>query len=193
MSASTRRSSTNRRRPEPNLRARSLDSERRPGVYRPRDPNLPTSLSGRKNAMRLRLAGAAIAACCLLGWAGSASAHHGFNVEFDGTKCMDLKGTLTGVIWENPHAYLQMDVKDAGGTAVGWRLEMITPNALKRNGTTRQDFTANMGKDMNARACPAKVDGDKRGAAEYIKLSDGILRIVGQIPERGMTPDKLNF
>ena len=26
-----------------------------------------------------------------------------------------------------------------------------------------------------------------------IKLADGILRIVGQIPERGMTPDKLSF
>ena len=143
--------------------------------------------------MRIRLAGAVVAACCLLGLAGPASAHHGFNVEFDGTKCMDLKGTLTGVIWENPHAYLQMDVTDASGKTVGWRLEMITPNALKRNGTTRQDFTANMGKIMNARACPAKVDGDKRGAAEYIKLDDGILRIVGQIPERGMTPDKLNF
>jgi hypothetical protein len=143
--------------------------------------------------MKIRLAGAAVAAGCLLGFAGTASAHHGFNVEFDGTKCMDLKGTLTGVIWENPHAYLQMDVKDAAGSTVNWRLEMITPNALKRNGTTRQDFTANMGKEMNARACPAKVDGDSRGAAEYIKLSDGILRIVGQIPERGMTPEKLNF
>jgi len=143
--------------------------------------------------MRIRVAGAVVAVCCLVGWAGSASAHHGFNVEFDGTKCMDLKGTLTGVIWENPHAYLQMDVKDAGGSTVNWRLEMITPNALKRNGTTRQDFTANIGKEMNARACPAKVDGNSRGAAEYIKLADGILRIVGQIPERGMTPDKLNF
>lgn len=144
--------------------------------------------------MRLRLAGVAMAMCGLLGVAGPASAHHGFNVEFDGTKCLDLKGTLTGVIWENPHAYLQMDVKDAAGTTVQWHLEMITPNALKRNGTTRQDFTANMGKEMNARACPAKVASeDQRGAAEYIKLSDGILRIVGQIPERGMTPDKLNF
>ena len=145
--------------------------------------------------MRIRLAGAVVATCCLLGWAGSASAHHGFNVEFDGSKCLDLKGTLTGVIWENPHAYVNLDVKDASGSTVAWRLEMITPNALKRNGTTRQDFTANMGKEMNARACPAKVapaEG-QRGAAEYIKLADGILRIVGQIPERGMTPDKLNF
>ena len=145
--------------------------------------------------MRVRLAGASIAVCCLLGLAGSASAHHGFNVEFDGSKCMDLKGTLSSVIWENPHAYLQMDVADASGKTTAWHLEMITPNALKRNGTTRQDFTANMGKTMNARACPAKVasEGDQRGAAEYIKLDDGILRIVGQLPERGITPDKLNF
>ena len=143
--------------------------------------------------MRVRLAGVLIAVCGLLGLAGSASAHHGFNVEFDGSKCMDLKGNLTGVVWENPHAYLQMDVADASGKTVSWHLEMITPNALKRNGTTRQDFTANMGKPMNARACPAKVGGDERGAAEYIKLDDGILRIVGQLPERGITPDKLNF
>ena len=145
--------------------------------------------------MRIKLAGAAVAVCYLLGVAGSASAHHGFNVEFDGTKCLDLKGKLTGVIWENPHAYLSLDVADASGKTVPWRLEMITPNALKRNGTTRQDFTANMGKEMNARACPAKVTPDEgqRGAAEYIKLADGILRIVGQLPERNITPDKLNF
>ena len=142
---------------------------------------------------RVRLADALMAVCCLLGLAVSAFAHHGFGIEFDGSKCMDLKGTLSGLVWENPHAYLQMDVKDASGKTVSWHLEMITPNALKRNGTTRQDFVANMGQLMNARACPAKVGGDQRGAAEYIKLADGILRIVGQIPERDMTPDKLNF
>ena len=143
--------------------------------------------------MRVWLLGPLMAVCCLLGLAVSAFAHHGFGVEFDGSKCMDLKGTLSGLVWENPHAYLQMDVKDASGNTVSWHLEMVTPNALKRNGTTRQDFEENMGKPMNARACPAKVNGDERGAAEYIKLADGILRIVGQIPERGMTPDKLSF
>ena len=142
--------------------------------------------------MRLTLAGAVVAVCCLVG-ASSASAHHGFGVEFDGSKCMDLKGILTGVLWENPHAYVQLDVTDANGKKTEWHLEMITPNALKRNGTTQQDFKANIGMPMNARACPAKIGGDSRGAAEYIKLADGILRIVGQIPERNMTPDKLNF
>ena len=143
--------------------------------------------------MKVRLAGTLIAICCLIIFAVSAFAHHGFGVEFDGRKCMDLKGTLSGLIWENPHAYLQMDVTDASGKTVSWHLEMITPNGLKRNGTTRQDFEENMGKVMNARACPAKVGGDSRAAAEYIKLADGILRIVGQLPERDITPEKLNF
>jgi len=143
--------------------------------------------------MKVKLPGI-LMAIFALGAAVPVFAHHGFNVEFDGTKCLDLKGTLTGIDWENPHAYLQMEVKDADGKTEPWHLEMITPNALKRNGTTREDFNANMNKPMNARACPAKAGGgDKRGAAEYIKLSDGVLRIVGQLPERNMTPDKLSF
>ena len=40
---------------------------------------------------------------------------------------------------------------------------------------------------------PVVAQRGQRGAAEYIKLADGILRIVGQLPERGITPDKLNF
>jgi hypothetical protein len=71
---------------------------------------------------------------------------------------------------------------------------MITPNALKRNGSPRSDFDDNIGKEMHARACPAKIASEEpRGAAEYVRLADGILRIVGQIPEGNMTPDKLNF
>ena len=87
----------------------------------------------------------------------------------------NLKGTLTGVICENPHAYLQMEVKGAGGNTVAWRLEMITPNALKRNRTTWAGLHR---QHREGHECPCRppVDGDSRGAAEYIKLADGILR-----------------
>lgn len=142
--------------------------------------------------MRNSLPLLSMAVLALFGLSVPASAHHGFSVEFDGSKCMDLRGTLTGIDWENPHAYLQVDVKDADGKLATWHLEMITPNALKRNGTAREDFLNNMNKPMAARACPAKA-GDNRGAAEYIKLSDNTLRIVGQLPERNITPEKLSF
>jgi len=144
--------------------------------------------------MKVKLAGVSMAVLLLLGAGNSALAHHGFTIEFDPTKCMDLAGTLTGLEWDNPHAYLRMDVKSADGKVVPWRLEMITPNALKRNGTTSEDFATNMNKPMHARACPAREGaGQNRGAAEYIKLADGLIRIVGQVVERDLTPQKLSF
>src|SRR6266576_3127883 len=100
----------------------------------------------RVRLMRRKLFGVLIAVFAVLVPAAPAFAHHGFSVEFDKDKCMDLQGTLSGIDWENPHAYFDMDVKQATGKAVTWHLEMITPNALKRNGTTRQDFLGNMGK-----------------------------------------------
>lgn len=144
--------------------------------------------------MKVKFVGVSMAVLLLFGAADSARAHHGFTIEFDSTKCLDLTGTLSGLEWENPHAYLRMDVKGADGQMVTWRLEMITPNALKRNGTTSEDFANNMNKPMHARACPAREGaGQNRGAAEYIKLADGLIRIVGQVVERDITPERLSF
>jgi len=144
--------------------------------------------------MRVKLPGVLMAVFALLGAAAPAFAHHQFGVEFDASKCTNMKGTLTGIDWENPHAYFHMDVKDAEGKTQAWSLEMITPNALKRNGTTRQDFLDNVGKPIAARACPAKAGGTQyRGSAEFLQLADGQIRIVGQNVERGLTPDQLHF
>jgi hypothetical protein len=144
--------------------------------------------------MRVSLSGVLAAVFVLLGAAGPVFAHHQFGVEFDAKKCANMKGTLTAIDWENPHAYFHMDIKDAGGATHSWRLEMITPNALKRNGTTRQDFLDNVGKPISARACPAKAGGTLyRGSAEFLQLADGQIRIVGQNVERGLTPDQLHF
>ena len=143
--------------------------------------------------MRRRLSRVLIAAVGLVVAAAPAFPHHGFSVEFDKDKCMDLTGLLAALYWENPHAYFDMNVTEAGGKMVTWHLEMITPNALKRNGTTRQDFTASMGKSVSARACPTKAGGTPyRGTAEFIKLADGQLRVTGQNVEN-LTPAQLHF
>ena len=143
--------------------------------------------------MRRKLSGILTAVLAVLVAAAPAFAHHGFAVEFDATKCMDLKGTLSGLSWENPHAYLRMDVKEASGKMQTWSLEMITPNALKRNGTARQDFLTNMGKPISARACPTKAGGTQyRGTAEFIQLADGQIRITGQLVEK-VTAEQFHF
>ena len=144
--------------------------------------------------MRVKLAAVLMAVLLLFGAADSTRAHHGFTVEFDPNNCRDISGTLTGVQWENPHAYIDVEVKDTDGKAVTWHLEMITPNALKRNGSPMQDFQVNMGKLIHTRSCLARPGaGENRGAAEYIKMADGLIRIVGQVVERDIAPQDLSF
>jgi len=122
-----------------------------------------------------------------------AFAHHGYATEFDTTKCIDLKGTLSGVEWENPHAFFHMDVKYFDGKVNTWRLETISPNSLKRSGTTREDVLNNVGKPAVARICPTKAGGTPyKGTAEFFRLGDGLLRIVGQNIEN-LTPEQLHF
>jgi len=142
--------------------------------------------------MRHRLGGAVMVVA--LFFAGApAFAHHGYATEFDTTKCTNLKGTLSGVEWENPHAFFHIDVKDTDGKVNTWRLETISPNSLKRSGTTREDVLSNVGKPAIARICPTKAGGTPyKGTAEYFKLGDGLLRVVGQNIEN-LTPEELHF
>jgi hypothetical protein len=131
--------------------------------------------------MKSKLVGILSVVVVLMVGAVPGFAHHGFAVEFDSTRCMDLKGTLTGVDWENPHAYFHMDVKNADGKVESWSLETISPNSMKRSGTTRQDFLNSVGKTVATRACPTKPGGTPyRGTAEILRLVDGQPRIVGQ-------------
>jgi hypothetical protein len=139
--------------------------------------------------MGVRLPGI-LAAVFVFGVTVPTFAHHSFAAEFDRDNCMDLKGTLTGLTWENPHAYIDVAAKDANGTEVKWHLEMVTPNALKRNGTFRQDFEAAMGKAINVRACRSRNLNETRGAAMYLQLPDGEIRSVGQNVERRPPQDR---
>ena len=117
--------------------------------------------------------------------AAPASAHHGFAVEFDGSKCMDVAGTLTAIDWQNPHAYFHMDIKNADGKTENWTFEMLSVVAMRRAGTDKQDFLDNIGKPITARICPSKNGAVNRGAAESLKLPDGRVRVVGQYVEGG--------
>ena len=107
-----------------------------------------------------------------------AFAHHGFQAEYDGRKVLYISGTLTKFEWENPHAYFWVDSKDASGKVITWVFEGASPIAVKRTGTVRADFTANIGKTVTVRGIPGK-DGTAKGAAETIKLSDGREVVVG--------------
>ena len=67
-------------------------------------------------------------------------AHHSFNAEYDGTKPVTLKGTVTKMEWINPHAWITLDVKGADGKVVTWRVEAGAPNAMFRRGFRRDSL-----------------------------------------------------
>jgi hypothetical protein len=130
--------------------------------------------------MRHTLASISMAALCFLAVAMPASAHHSFAAEFDAHKCTDLAGTFTSFEWQNPHGYIHVDVKDAGGTPQSWTFETVSLSTLKRSGTTRRDFLDAIGKPVVVRACLAKNGVKNRAAAETIKLPDGTSHRIGQ-------------
>jgi hypothetical protein len=85
----------------------------------------------------MRLASCAAAATlvvALLGPTTHAVAHHSFAAEFDVTKPVTLKGTITKVEWTNPHTYFYLDAEDETGKTGEWSVECGAPNTLYRRG-----------------------------------------------------------
>jgi len=66
--------------------------------------------------------------------AASLWAHHAFSAEFDVSRPVKLRGTVTQ--WElvNPHSWIHLDVKNEDGTVANWMIEGGSPNALLRLG-----------------------------------------------------------
>jgi len=126
---------------------------------------------------------ALLAAVMLVGLCVTLSAHHSFVAEFDGSKCKEFTGTLTKLDWQSPHPYFYMDIKDASGKTENWSFQTYAPITLRRNGTDRQVFIDNMGKEVWVRGCLARNGKEHYAAAGTLKFADGILRQVGQLQD----------
>jgi hypothetical protein len=110
-------------------------------------------------------------------------AHHSFAAEFDGSNCRDFTGVLTKLDWQSPHAYFYLDVKDATGKVDNWSFQTYALITLRRAGTDRQLFLDNIGKEVWVRGCLARNGRQHYAAAGTMKLSDGVLRQVGQLQD----------
>ena len=131
--------------------------------------------------MKFKLA-LGFASLCLLA-AIPLAAHHSFAAEFDGTKVIRLKGSLTKIEWTNPHSYFYIDVKDDNGKVVNWGCEAAAPGALSRRGFRKGDIK--LGDTLVVDGYLAK-DGSNIVDARRVTLPDG--RIVAGASENDGGP-----
>ena len=97
-------------------------------------------------------------------------AHHSFAAEFDATKRVTLKGTVTKVDWRNPHIYVYLNVKDDNGGVTEWACEGGPPNVLLREGWTRNSVKP--GDEVTIDGAIAK-DDSRRVNSRTVTLADG--------------------
>jgi len=69
-------------------------------------------------------------------------AHHSFAAQYDANKPITLRGTITRMLWSNPHGHLYIDVKMPDGKLVTWELETASPAGLYRRGWRRDECRA---------------------------------------------------
>jgi len=117
--------------------------------------------------MKLRLT---LALCVAAAAALPALAHHSFASEFDDKKPIKLVGKVTKVEFINPHSWIHIDVKNADGSVTNWGVEGGSPNALYRQGFTRDALP--VGSEIVVDGYRSK-DGSNRAVGKDLTFTDG--------------------
>ena len=117
--------------------------------------------------MRLRSTfAAALLLSCI---PGAAQAHHSMAM-FDATKTVTLTGTVREFQWTNPHAYIQLMIRQPNGANQEWSLEMGAPMYLYANGW--RPGTLKAGQQIKVRINPLR-SGAPGGVVIDATTADG--------------------
>jgi Family of unknown function (DUF6152) len=89
--------------------------------------------------MKKRIAYILVTSLALLVICGPLYAHHGSS-NYDMSKSVSVKGTVTQFAFINPHSSIHLEAKDDKGNAEQWLIEADSPNNLARAGWTRDSI-----------------------------------------------------
>jgi hypothetical protein len=105
-----------------------------------------------------------------------ALAHHSA-AGIDRTKSVTVKGAVKEFRWGNPHAWIDLEVKNDKGVVEVWSVEMTSPTFLVRAGW--KSSTLKAGDEVTVTVRPFR-NGDPGGLFVSVALADG--RVLGERP-----------
>jgi len=97
------------------------------------------------------------------------AAHHGSS-NYDMSKSVSVKGTITEFAFVNPHSSIHLEAKDDKGHAEQWLIEADSPNNLARAGWSRESLQPG---DMVTIVGNRLKDGSKVMRLQKVIFSDG--------------------
>ena len=97
------------------------------------------------------------------------TAHHSAAADYDESKTVAVKGTISKVEWTNPHARFIIDVTE-GNNTVSWSFELASPNSLTRAGWGKRTLT--IGDMVSATGSPART-GKPMAVTKSVTAADG--------------------
>ncbi len=119
--------------------------------------------------MKAKLDGGSVVAECVLALCRQGLAHH-VTVTFDISKQVEMKATVTQLMWINPHCILKFDVADDDGKVTHCAAEFGSREASMQEGWTRD--TVHPGDKITTFVAISKA-GTPYGELVSAKLPDG--------------------
>jgi hypothetical protein len=99
-------------------------------------------------------------------------AHHSVLGQFDLSKSITLKGTITKVDWINPHPYVHLNVTAPNGQVTSWQLSTIPIAMMRKAGITKETLAGKPRETVTVVAHPA-LNGRSLAWVTRITYADG--------------------
>ena len=128
----------------------------------------------------MKLCLSAVLALVAVALAVPVNAHHSFNTFFDMSRTVQIEGIVKSFKLVSPHSEMIVDVADAGGKAVTWRITAMTGAVnARREGWKVEDF---IGKKVKVEGNPTRREGGTAMAAGVVTFEDGKVVCLGGCP-----------
>jgi hypothetical protein len=100
------------------------------------------------------------------------AAHHSLSGQFDVASSFEITGVVSRVDWVNPHTYIHVDVRQADGSMLTYRLESLPVAMMRKAGLSKQELLGD-GKPVHFKAHPARNGNPALGYLVVLKMADG--------------------